>query len=58
VRRRKFLALLGGAVAAWPFSARAQAPAKLPIIGFLGANTPAAQRPSTAALVQRLGELS
>ena len=36
---------------------RAQQPAKQPTIGFLGANTPAAQRESTAALVQRLREL-
>jgi putative ABC transport system substrate-binding protein len=51
------LVLLGAAAASAPFAARAQAPARLPIIGFLGANTPAAQRQSTAALVQRLGEL-
>jgi ABC-type uncharacterized transport system substrate-binding protein len=56
MRRRKFLALLGAA-ASTPFVARAQAQAKPPTIGFLGANTPSAQRASTAALVQRLGEL-
>ena len=55
MRRREFMALLGGA-AAWPFVARAQ-PAKLPSIGYLGASTPAAQSQRIAAFVQRLGEL-
>jgi putative ABC transport system substrate-binding protein len=43
VRRREFLGALGGGALAWPLSAGAQQPARLPTIGFLGASTPAAQ---------------
>ena len=57
MRRREFIALLGGAAAAWPVAVRAQQPGKLPIIGFLGANTPSVQSHWIAAFVQRLREL-
>jgi ABC-type uncharacterized transport system substrate-binding protein len=56
MRRREFITLLGTATA-WPLSARAQQPGKLPTIGFLGAVTPAAASQWVAAFLRRLNEL-
>ena len=61
MRRRDFITLLGGAAAAvsaiWPHVARAQQPAKVPTIGFLGASTTSAWSHWSSAFVQRLREL-
>ena len=55
IGRREFITLLGGA-ATWPLAARAQQPAKLPTIGFLGTATPSMWSHWVAAFVQRLRE--
>jgi len=57
MRRREFITLLGGVAAAWPLAARAQQPAKLPTIGYMGPNTPSVDSYRLPAFVQRLGEL-
>ena len=56
VRRREFIALLGGA-AAWPAAAWAQKNAKPARVGILGTSTMALERPQIDALRQRLSEL-
>ena len=57
MRRRNFIALLGGAAATWPLAARAQQAGRLPTIGYLGSGALATDSQRMAAFVQRLREL-
>ncbi len=56
LRRRKFLTLLGGTVAAWPVSAQAQQPA-MPVVGFLNPTTLDAQVDRLRAFRQGLKDI-
>jgi ABC-type uncharacterized transport system substrate-binding protein len=55
IERRKFLATLGGAVAAWPLAARAQQSA-MPVIGFIYVGSAATSGSHVAAFRQGLNE--
>jgi putative ABC transport system substrate-binding protein len=57
MRRREFITLLGGSVGALPLAVLAQNAEKVPILGYLGAQSQAADLWRRSAFAQRLAEL-
>ena len=57
MRRRGFIALLGGAAAAWPLAARAQQPAQIPQVGWIWPGAAAGNPSELAGFKQGLHEL-
>jgi putative tryptophan/tyrosine transport system substrate-binding protein len=57
MRRRQFIVLLGGTVAAWPLPLRAQQSAHVPRVGFMGNSTEALEANLVGPFRERLREL-
>jgi putative ABC transport system substrate-binding protein len=55
VKRREFITLLSSAAAAWPIAAHAQQSA-IPVVGYIGSNTPEVDASRVAAFHQGLSE--
>ena len=56
MRRREFISLLAGTAAAWPLAAHGQQPA-MPVIGYLGSETPEKFGIRVTAFLQGLGAM-
>jgi putative tryptophan/tyrosine transport system substrate-binding protein len=57
MQRREFITLLGGTVTAWPLTARAQQPPRLPTVGLLVPGTSESHGKWVSAFVRRLSDL-
>jgi putative ABC transport system substrate-binding protein len=57
MKRRDFIALLGGAMAAWPLAAGAQTPPKIPRVGYIAGSSTTGVGHIVGAFRQRLREL-
>ena len=55
MRRREFIKVIAGSVAAWPLAVRAQQPA-MPVVGFLASGSYVAWKPYVAGFEQGLSE--
>ena len=55
MRRREFIALVGGTAVGWPLAARAQQPT-LPVVGFLSGRSPGEAASAIGAFHQGLGD--
>jgi putative tryptophan/tyrosine transport system substrate-binding protein len=55
MRRRDFIKVIGGAVAAWPLAARAQQ-STLPVVGFVNIGSAAGYAPQVSAFLKGLSE--
>jgi putative tryptophan/tyrosine transport system substrate-binding protein len=57
MRRREFIALVGGAAVAWPLGAGAQQQSTVPLVGFLSSSLAEPYAPMVAAFRQGLKEV-